>query len=89
MSFSTSRTRISTSTASVALTKAIRGVCERGGIVIVIAHRPSVLGAVDFVLALFDGQPRAFGKRDEVLTPVPVLPGGLPAPKEIDQRIVA
>ena len=55
-----------------ALTKAIRGVCERGGIVIVIAHRPSVLGAVDFVLALFDGQPRAFGKRDEVLTPVPV-----------------
>ncbi len=72
-----------------ALTKAIRGVCERGGIVIVIAHRPSVLGAVDFVLALFNGQPRAFGKRDEVLTPVPVLPAGLPVPKEIDQRIVA
>ena len=72
-----------------ALTKAIRGVCERGGIVIVIAHRPNVLGAVDFVLALFDGQPRAFGKRDEMLTPVPVPQAGLPAPKEIEQRIVA
>ena len=72
-----------------ALTKAIRGVCERGGIVIVIAHRPSVLSAVDFVLALFNGQPRAFGKRDEVLTPVPVPSRGFPAPKEIDQRIVA
>ena len=73
----------------VALTKAIRGVCDRGGIVIVIAHRPSVLGAVDFVLALFDGQTRAFGKRDEVLTPMPMLQGGFPAPKEVDQRIVA
>ena len=72
----------------LALTKAIRGVCDRGGIVIVIAHRPSVLGAVDFVLALFNGQPRAFGKRDEVLTPVPVFPR-VPAPKEINQRIVA
>ena len=73
----------------IALTKAIRGVCERGGIAIVIAHRPSVLGAVDFVLALVNGQLRVFGKRDEVLKPVPFVPGGLPAPKEIDQRIVA
>ena len=73
----------------IALTKAIRGVCERGGIVIVIAHRPSVLGAVDFVLALVNGQQRVFGKRDEVLKPVPFVPGAVPAPKEIDQRIVA
>jgi PrtD family type I secretion system ABC transporter len=72
-----------------ALIKAIRGVCERGGIAIVITHRPSVLGAVDYVLALFNGQPRAFGKRDEVLTPVPLFPSGLPAPKDVDQRIVA
>jgi ATP-binding cassette subfamily C protein len=73
-----------------ALAKAIRGVCDRGGIVVVISHRPSVLGAVDFVLALFNGQPRAFGKRDEILTPMPLRPGNLPAPKEAeDQRIVA
>ena len=73
----------------VALAKAIRGVCERSGIVIVIAHRPSVLGVVDFVLALVNGQTRAFGKRDEVLTPIPIAPRGLPAPHKAPERIVA
>ena len=66
-----------------ALVKAILGVRERGGIVIVIAHRPSVLSAVDFVLVLFDGQMRTFGKRDEVLTPVPIVTGGLPAANQV------
>ena len=37
--------------------------------VIVIAHRPSVLTAVDLVLAIVNGQTRAFGKREEVLAP--------------------
>jgi ATP-binding cassette subfamily C protein len=72
-----------------ALAKAIRGVCERGAIVIVIAHRPSVLGAVDLVLALVNGQTRAFGKRDEVLTPMPVVPNAPAAPQRVPQRIVA
>ena len=67
----------------VALGKAILGVCERGGIVIVIAHRPSVLGTVDLVLALVNGQARAFGKRDEVLTPMQVVPNAHPAPREV------
>lgn len=73
----------------VALAMAIRGVCERGGIVIVIAHRPSVLSAVDLVLALVNGQTRAFGKRDEVLTPLSVVPNTQPAPHAVPQRIVA
>ena len=73
----------------LALAKAIRGVCERGGIVIVIAHRPSVLSAVDLVLALVNGQTRAFGKRDEVLTPMHVVPNAHPAPNAAPQRIVA
>jgi PrtD family type I secretion system ABC transporter len=73
----------------LALAKAIRGVCERGGIVIVIAHRPSVLSAVDLVLALVNGQTRAFGKRDEVLTPRPVVPNLQPASNTAPQRIVA
>ena len=73
----------------LALAKAIRGVCERDGIVIVIAHRPSVLTAVDLVLALVNGQTRAFGKRDEVLTPTPVVPKAQPAPHALPQRIVA
>ena len=73
----------------LALAKAIRGVCDRGGIVIVIAHRPSVLSAVDLVLALVNGQTRAFGKRDEVLTPTPVISNAHHAPNAGPQRIVA
>ena len=73
----------------LALTKAIRGVCQRGGIVIVIAHRPSVLTAVDLVLAVVNGQTRAFGSRDEVLAPMHVVPNAHPAPNATPQRIVA
>ncbi len=50
-----------------ALTKAIRGVRTRGGIVVVIAHRPGVLAAVDLVGIMNRGQLAAFGPRDEVL----------------------
>jgi ATP-binding cassette subfamily C protein len=71
----------------IALAKAIRGVCDRGGIVVVIAHRPNVLSAVDYVLALVNGQTRAYGKRDEVLKPMTVVPG-TPS-HEISQRSVA
>jgi PrtD family type I secretion system ABC transporter len=50
-----------------ALAKAIKGVRDRRGIVIVIAHRPGVLAAVDLVGIMDRGQLRAFGARDEVL----------------------
>jgi ATP-binding cassette subfamily C protein PrsD len=50
-----------------ALSEAIMGVRERGGIVIVIAHRSNVLAAVDFVLVMKDGEAQAFGSRDDVL----------------------
>jgi len=50
-----------------ALSKAIAGVRARGGIVIVIAHRPGVLAAVDLVGVMDRGQLKAFGPRDEVL----------------------
>ncbi len=53
-----------------ALTAAIRGVRSRGGIAIVIAHRPSALAAVDQVLVLNQGRQQAFGPRDEVLQTV-------------------
>ena len=38
-----------------------------GGIVIVVAHRPSVLEGVDYVLALVNGAVYGFGPKDEVL----------------------
>lgn len=59
-----------------ALTAAIQSMRERGSIVIVIAHRPSALAAVDKVLFMKDGRADAFGPKDEVLkkvlAPVPV-----------------
>jgi len=53
-----------------ALTRAIQGVRERGGIAIVIAHRPSALAAVDHILLLDEGTVRKFGTKEEVLNSV-------------------
>jgi PrtD family type I secretion system ABC transporter len=50
-----------------ALTQAIIGVRERGGILIVIAHRPSALAGVDHVLVMGEGRVHSFGNKDEVL----------------------
>ncbi|WP_170181736.1 type I secretion system permease/ATPase [Phreatobacter stygius] len=50
-----------------AVTQAIRHVRERGGIAIVIAHRPSAIAAVDVVAVMREGRLAAFGPRDEVL----------------------
>jgi ATP-binding cassette subfamily C protein len=61
-----------------ALIKAMLGVRERGGVVVLVVHRPNVLAAVDFVLAMNQGRVHAFGPKDEVfakmfptLRPVP------------------
>ena len=61
-----------------ALTDAILSVRKRGGIAVVIAHRPSALAAVNKVLVLANGQTRAFGPKDEVLRAMlqTVPPGG-------------
>ena len=53
-----------------ALTDAINGARRRGAIVIVIAHRPSALAAVEQVLVLSEGQQMRFGRKDEVLRAV-------------------
>jgi ATP-binding cassette subfamily C protein len=50
-----------------ALVAAISGVRARGGIVILIAHRPNILTCVNKVLVVGDGQQQAFGPREEVL----------------------
>ncbi|AYC99559.1 type I secretion system permease/ATPase [Neorhizobium sp. NCHU2750] len=53
-----------------ALAKAIVNVRNRGGIAIIIAHRPSALSGVNLVLMMNEGQMAAFGPRDEVLAKV-------------------
>ncbi|MGF9759491.1 type I secretion system permease/ATPase [Microvirga sp. 0TCS3.31] len=67
-----------------ALTAAIQGVRARGGIAIVIAHRPSALANVDLVLVMAEGKVQNFGPKDEilgkVLRPVAASPAPQPAP---------
>ncbi len=53
-----------------ALADAITSVRLRGGIAVIIAHRPSALANVNKVLVLQGGQTRAFGPKDEVLRSV-------------------
>lgn len=54
----------------MALSEAIAGVRRRGGIVVVIAHRPSSLESVDLVLMMSDGRAQAMGPKDQVLAAV-------------------
>ena len=73
-----------------ALTDAILSVRRRGGISVVIAHRPSALAAVNKVLVLANGQTRAFGPKDEVLRNIlQSVPPGMAPPTEGPQRIEA
>lgn len=74
-----------------ALQNAIKAVRQRGGIVIVIAHRPSALAGLDSVLVLNGGLQQAFGPKDEVLkkvtapTPSPTImppPAAAPAARQ-------
>lgn len=60
-----------------ALTQAIIAVKQRRGVVVVIAHRPSALAAVDFLLVVESGRQQSFGARDLV---VPDAVCGGPAP---------
>ena len=50
-----------------AVTAALRALKARGAIAVVIAHRPSVLAAVDLVLVMKEGEIAAFGHKEQVL----------------------
>lgn len=58
-----------------ALEKAILGVRERGGIVVMITHRPATLGPVTHVAVMNGGRVVDFGPRDEVLKRATRQPG--------------
>jgi ATP-binding cassette subfamily C protein len=64
-----------------ALTRAILGVRARGGIVVVIAHRPSAIAGIDLLLVLKQGRMQAFGLKDEILSKV--LQRDAPAPRPL------
>lgn len=50
-----------------ALSRAVRASRERGAIVVVVAHRPIGIEAVDMLLVLKDGRMQAFGPKETVL----------------------
>lgn len=57
-----------------ALSEAIRIMRDRGSVVVVMAHRPSAIAAVNKVMLLHKGRAERFGEKNEVLglTPRPV-----------------
>jgi ATP-binding cassette subfamily C protein len=50
-----------------ALNNAIRSIKQRGGAVVIIAHRPAAIAECDTLLVLENGSQKAFGPRDQVL----------------------
>lgn len=58
----------------IALDRAIRASIKRGAAVIVVAHRPSALHAMDNLLVLTNGQVAAMGTRDEIMRKVTTPP---------------
>jgi ATP-binding cassette subfamily C protein len=64
-----------------ALTQAILGIRARGGIAVVVAHRPNALAAVDQVLIMNQGRVQAFGPKEEVLSKL--MRRDVPAPGQL------
>lgn len=60
-----------------ALTEAIQGIRARGGIAVVVAHRPSALVSLDQVLVMANGRVQAFGPKNEILNKI-TRPGAVP-----------
>ena len=66
-----------------ALTRAVRSARERGAIVVVVAHRPIGIEAVDMLLVLKDGRMQAFGPKEQVLGQMLGRVAAPPAPIKI------
>jgi len=53
-----------------ALTRAVQAVRSRGGVVVVVAHRPVGVEGVDLLLMMKEGRLQAFGPKEQVLSQV-------------------
>jgi ATP-binding cassette subfamily C protein len=65
----------------LALARAVAAVRQRGGIVLLVAHRREILGVVDKLLVMRGGSMQAFGPRDEVLAKLAPPPQSDPTPR--------
>ena len=68
-----------------ALTQAIMNVRARGGVLVIIAHRPTALASVDQLLVMGGGRVQAWGSKEEILSKV----GTRPSTPATPFRIVA
>jgi ATP-binding cassette subfamily C protein len=66
-----------------ALTQAILGVRQRGGIVVVVAHRPSAITGVDLIMVMNKGRMHHFGPKEEILAKALPRPAGGPRPLQV------
>ncbi|HEX4409486.1 MAG TPA: type I secretion system permease/ATPase [Xanthobacteraceae bacterium] len=64
-----------------ALTRAILGLRARGAIAVVVAHRPSAIAGVDYILIMAKGRQQQFGPKEEILTRL--APPGATAPRPL------
>jgi ATP-binding cassette subfamily C protein PrsD len=71
-----------------ALSEAITSVRNRGGIALVVAHRPSALAAVDLVLVMAEGRVAAFGPKDRILAQVLRHDGNGSEPRPAPLKVV-
>jgi ATP-binding cassette subfamily C protein len=62
-----------------ALATAVAAACARGAIVLLVAHRQSILAVVDLILYMRDGRALAFGPKEDVMRRIT----GGEAPKKI------
>jgi ATP-binding cassette subfamily C protein PrsD len=76
-----------------ALVEAISGIRQRGGIAVMITHRPNVLAGVDYILVMNQGRAQVFGPKDEVLKKLfprlqTVDPAGKLRPSDLRARAI-
>lgn len=69
-----------------ALNAAIAAVRARGGIAVVVAHRPIGIESVDVLLVMKDGRAQAFGPKEAVLAQVLHRPASPPAIKIVSDK---
>lgn len=65
-----------------ALAAAIQGVKQRGGIVVIVTHRPNILAIVDNILILNEGRMQAFGTCDRIIASFAPASAESPKPEE-------
>ncbi len=65
-----------------AFNAAVEAAKARGAIVIIVAHRPAAIAAVDKILFLQDGRQAAFGPKDTVLAAITAQPASLEAARK-------